>query len=66
MTITAVSPHSITEEEFETSSFWHKLEHLLIVYYHYDSPETVPAAKYADFLIKVITFIIFLMKIKKS
>ena len=52
MTITAVSPHSITEEEFETSSFWHKLEHLLMVYYHYDSPETVPAAEYANFLIK--------------
>ncbi|MCP1493436.1 hypothetical protein J2Y73_003467 [Peribacillus frigoritolerans] len=52
MTITAVSPHSITEEEFETSSFWHKLENLLLVYYHYDSPETVPAAEYASFLIK--------------
>ncbi|USK48025.1 restriction endonuclease [Bacillus sp. CMF12] len=52
MTITAVSPHSITEEEFETSSFWHKLEHMLLVYYHYDSPETVPAAEYANFLIK--------------
>ncbi|MEH7303453.1 MutH/Sau3AI family endonuclease [Neobacillus drentensis] len=52
MTITAVSPHTITVEEFETSSFWHKLEHMLLVYYHYDSPETVPAAKYANFLIK--------------
>jgi hypothetical protein len=52
LTITAVSPHSITEEEFETSSFWHKLEHLLLVYYHYDSPETVPAAEYANFIIK--------------
>jgi hypothetical protein len=52
MTITAVSPHSITEEEFETSSFWHKLEHLLLIYYHYDSPETVPAAEYANFIIK--------------
>jgi hypothetical protein len=52
ITITAVSPHTITEEEFETSSFWHKLEHLLLVYYHYDSPETVPAAEYANFIIK--------------
>ena len=52
MTITAVSPHSITEEKFETSSFWHKLEHLLLVYYHYDSPETVTAAEYANFFIK--------------
>ncbi|PEB50413.1 restriction endonuclease [Bacillus pseudomycoides] len=52
MSITAVSPQSITNEEFETSSFWHKLEHLLLVYYHYDSPETVPAAEYANFFIK--------------
>lgn len=52
MTITAVSPDSITGEEYETSSFWHKLEHLLLVYYHYDSPETVPAAEYANFLIE--------------
>ncbi len=52
MSITAVSPESITNEEFETSSFWHKLEHLLLVYYHYDSPETVPAAEYAKFFIK--------------
>ncbi|PEI94985.1 restriction endonuclease [Bacillus pseudomycoides] len=52
ISITAVSPQSITNEEFETSSFWHKLEHLLLVYYHYDSPETVPAAEYANFFIK--------------
>ncbi|MDF9527324.1 MutH/Sau3AI family endonuclease [Bacillus cereus] len=52
MSITAVSPELITDEEFETSSFWHKLEHLLLVYYHYDSPETVPAAEYAKFFIE--------------
>ncbi|WP_156576513.1 MutH/Sau3AI family endonuclease [Bacillus luti] len=52
MSITAVSPESITDEEFETSSFWHKLEHLLLVYYHYDSPETVTAAEYAKFFIE--------------
>ncbi|MEY8349963.1 MutH/Sau3AI family endonuclease [Bacillus cereus] len=52
MSITAVSPQSITNEDFETSSFWHKLEHLLLVYYHYDSPETVQAAEYANFFIK--------------
>lgn len=52
MTITAVSPHYITKEEFETSQFWHKLEHLLLVYYHYDSQETVSAAEYAHFIIK--------------
>lgn len=52
MSITAVSPESITDEEFETSSFWHKLEHLLLVYYHYDSLETVTAAEYAKFFIE--------------
>lgn len=52
MTITAVSPKRIIHEEFETSKFWHKLEHMLIVYYHYDSEITVPAAKYADFPLK--------------
>ncbi|NME06234.1 MutH/Sau3AI family endonuclease [Psychrobacillus sp. BL-248-WT-3] len=52
MSITSVSPGSITDEEFQTSSFWHKLEHLLLVYYHYDSPITVSAAEYANFIIK--------------
>lgn len=52
MSITSVSPENITNEVFETSSFWHKLEHLLLVYYHYDSPKTVPAAEYANFFIK--------------
>lgn len=52
MTITAVSPQTITNEKFETSFFWRKLEYLLLVYYYYDSPETVPAAEYANFLIK--------------
>lgn len=52
ISITAVSPDKITQEEFETSSFWSKLEHLLLVYYHYDSPVTVTAADYANFFIK--------------
>lgn len=52
MSITAVSPVSIVHEEFESSSFWHKLEHLLLVYYHYDSHSTVKAADYANFFIK--------------
>lgn len=56
MSITAVSPDSIVKEEFESSSFWHKLEHLLLVYYHYDSPVTVKAADYANFFIKGYQF----------
>lgn len=52
MSITAVSPNNITNEEFDTSSFWSKLEHMLLVYYHYDSPVTVTAADYANFFIK--------------
>lgn len=56
MSITAVSPERIVEEEFGTSSFWHKLEHMLLVYYHYDSRKTVKAAEYADFYIRGYEF----------
>lgn len=49
MSVTAVSPEKIVYESFETSSFWHKLERLLLVYYLYDSEVTVPAAEYAKF-----------------
>lgn len=52
MSITAVSPDKIVSEEFKDSKFWHKLEHLLFVYYLYDSNKTVKAADYANFLIK--------------
>lgn len=52
MSITAVSPDKIVTEVFEDSKFWHKLEHLLFVYYLYDSDRTVTAAQYADFFIK--------------
>lgn len=33
MSITAVSPNKIVYEDFYTSHFWKKLEHMLIVYY---------------------------------
>lgn len=56
MSITAVSPDRIVTEEFETSHFWHKLEHMLLVYYHYDSQKTVKAAGYADFYIRGYEF----------
>lgn len=56
MSITAVSPEHIVHENFAESHFWHKLEHLLLVYYHYDSEKSVPAAEYARFLIKGYDF----------
>lgn len=49
MSVTAVSPERIVDESFENSSFWHKLERLLLVYYLYDSEVTVPASEYAKF-----------------
>lgn len=56
MSITAVSPDRIVAEVFEDSNFWHKLEHLLFVYYLYASDKTVPAAEYANFPIKGYQF----------
>ena len=37
MSITAVSPNAIVNEEYRNSSFWHKVEHMLLFYYKYDS-----------------------------
>ena len=56
MSITAVSPDVIVDETFDDSNFWHKLAHLLFVYYLYDSPTTVKAAGYANFPIKGYQF----------
>jgi hypothetical protein len=56
MSITAVSPEKISNEHFKTSSFWHKLENMLLVYYHYDSNVTVKAIDYANFVIKSYQF----------
>lgn len=56
MSITAVSPKTIVNEIFDESNFWHKLEHLLLVYYLYDSDTTVTAAEYANFPIKGYEF----------
>ena len=52
MSITAVSPANITEEVFFSSHFWEKIEHMLLVYYLYDSDKTVKAADYASFPFK--------------
>ena len=49
VSITAVSISTIVKEEFETSNFWHKLEHMLWVYYWYKSPITVTLEGYKNF-----------------
>lgn len=49
MSITAVSPDKIVYEEFENSSFWHKVRKMLLVYYLYLADHTVPASEYANF-----------------
>lgn len=49
VSITAVSIPVIVKEEFETSNFWHKLAHMLWVYYWYNSPITVKLDGYKDF-----------------
>lgn len=41
MSITAVSIDTIWREEFETSALWHKLEHLLVLYYLYQPKVTI-------------------------
>ncbi|MFT9012436.1 MutH/Sau3AI family endonuclease, partial [Liquorilactobacillus mali] len=56
MSITAVSPESIVSENFSDSMFWHKLENLLLVYYHYDSDKTVKSWEYCKFKIKGYEF----------
>jgi len=49
VSITAVSIQTIVDEEFETSKFWHKLAHMLWVYYHYNSQKTVTLEAYKTF-----------------
>lgn len=49
VSITAVSIPVIVNEEFETSNFWHKLAHMLWVYYWYKSPVTVKLNGYKNF-----------------
>ena len=54
--ITAVSIPTIASECFEDSNFWHKVEHLLFVFYEYESLTTVGAAEYANFHIRGYSF----------
>ena len=65
MSITGVSPNIIIDEEFYDSRFWHKLAHLLLVYYLYASDKTVLAAEYANFLVKGYQFLEFSDEDKK-
>lgn len=54
--ITAVSINTIARETFLSSTFWHKAEHMLFVFYQYEAPKTVPAAEYANFHIRGFRF----------
>lgn len=56
MSITAVGIYDIAEQTFETSHFWEKLEHMLIVYYHYMANHPVEAYDYRVFPIKGYEF----------
>ena len=56
MSITAVGVYDIADQNFEESHFWQKVQHLLIVYYHYLADTPVPAAQYAPFPVKGYEF----------
>ena len=49
VSITAVSIPVIVNEVFDNSNFWHKLAHMLWVYYFYNSPTKVKLEGYKDF-----------------
>jgi len=49
VSVTAVSINKIVNEQFEDSNFWHKLAHMLWVYYFYNSPIKVKLEGYKDF-----------------
>ena len=51
ISITGVTLEPTIQTDFMTSHFWEKLEHLLIVFYEYNSYEVVPASDYANFYI---------------
>lgn len=56
MSITAVGVYDLDQQTFCTSHFWNKLEHMLIVYYLYDSDKAVKPYDYKDFLVKGYEF----------
>lgn len=56
MSITAVGIYDIAEQTFATSHFWSKLEHMLLVYYHYAADHAVPPYEYRNFPVKGYEF----------
>lgn len=56
MSITAVGVYDLAEQTFDNSHFWNKLEHMLIVYYHYLSDSVVTPYEYKDFPVKGYEF----------
>ena len=56
MSITAVGIFDLAEQDFRTSHFWNKLEHMLIVYYHYLYEKAIEVHDYKDFPIKGYEF----------
>lgn len=49
ISITGVTLEPTIQTDFQTSHFWEKAEHLLIVFYEYKSYEVVPASAYSEF-----------------
>ena len=49
ISITGVTFEPTIQTDFNTSHFWEKSEHLLIVFYEYKSYEIVPASGYSQF-----------------
>ena len=49
ISITGVTFEPSIQTDFNTSHFWEKSEHLLIVFYEYKSYEVVPASEYSKF-----------------
>lgn len=59
ITITSVSLDEITNETYFDSHFWHKIAHLLFIYYLYDASGTVRAIEYANFPVLGYDFVKF-------
>jgi hypothetical protein len=57
--ITAVSPKDLVNEKFKDSSFWHKAENILFVFYHYNKRPPVPSWEYKDFTVEGYNFFKF-------